>query len=205
MAISLGPWKLNWKPRTTLSVQATTPQTVTPLAASDRNHVLARPALRWVAGGRVALRPFDFDADAAAVCSFQPETYAVNFPDFRHTPAFASAFRHDLRRACLDPHNGLFVLDDGRERDNIIGFLWAGIFQNNWTGERYGYINNLYVTPQRRSQGLGYELMKQADDFFRSRGIKRVRLTVTAANASAVALYENSGFKVQRWEMEKEL
>jgi ribosomal protein S18 acetylase RimI-like enzyme len=47
--------------------------------------------------------------------------------------------------------------------------------------------------------------MRQADDFFRSRGVRRVRLTVTTSNQSAMALYEKSGYRVQRWEMEKEL
>jgi ribosomal protein S18 acetylase RimI-like enzyme len=184
------------------------------LSNALRQRTLPRPALRWVAEGRVALRAFDFDADADAVCTFQPETYGLNFPDFEYSSSFAGAFRHDLRRATLDPHNALFVLDDGREartRDNknrsgnVLGFLWVVVCQNNWTGERYGYVNNLFVAPHRRGEGLGRELMRQADDFFRSRGVRRVRLTVTTSNQSAVALYEKSGYRVQRWEMEKEL
>jgi ribosomal protein S18 acetylase RimI-like enzyme len=194
------------------------------VSLSQRQRALPRPALRWVAAGRVAVRAFDFDADADAVCAFQPETYGLNFPDFEYSNSFAGAFRHDLRRAALEPNNALFVLDDGREtksgdgksrdgksRDSksrnghLLGFLWVVVCQNNWTGERYGYVNNLFVAPQRRGEGLGRELMNQADDFFRSRGVKRVRLTVTTSNQSAVALYEKSGYRVQRWEMEKEL
>jgi hypothetical protein len=67
----------------------------------------------WGSGGRIALRPFDFGADADAVCSWQKETYSLNFPDFRFTDSFAAAFRHDLRRGALDPHHGIFVLDEG--------------------------------------------------------------------------------------------
>lgn len=78
-------------------------------------NVMPSPVLRWVANGRVALRTFNFEADAEAVCAFQPETYQLNFPDFNYTPAFAQAFRHDLRRAGLDPCNGLFVLDDASQ------------------------------------------------------------------------------------------
>ncbi|HVF10407.1 MAG TPA: GNAT family N-acetyltransferase [Abditibacteriaceae bacterium] len=163
---------------------------------------LARPAIRWVGtAGRIALRPFDFAADADAVCAFQEETYTLNFPDFHYNDSFATAFRHDLRRASLDPQHGLFVLDEGR----IIGFLWLVICENTWTRERYGYINNVYLAPARRGLGLGREFMQQADAFFRSRRIKRVRLTVTAANAAASQLYASSGYTVTRWEMEKEL
>ena len=166
---------------------------------------MPRPALRWVAEGKIALRAFDFEADSSTVCGFQPETYSLNFPDFTYTPNFADAFRHDLRRAVLDPHNALFVLDDGREKNNVIGFLWVVICQNSWTQERYGYVNNLYVVPQRRKQGLAKELLRQGDDWFRARGIKRVRLTVTSSNAQAATLYEASGFRTQRHEMEKTL
>lgn len=163
---------------------------------------LPRPALRWVGqAGRIALREFDFTADADIVCSFQQETYVLNFPDFRYTESFAAAFRHDLRRAALDPHHGMFVLDSGQ----VVGFLWLVVCENTWTGERYGYINNIYVAPTQWGNGLGRELMRQADSFFRSRGIKRLRLTVTTSNQIAAELYRRCGYEVARWEMEKEL
>ena len=170
---------------------------------------LPRPALRWVGEtGRIALREFSFEDDAEAVCSFQDETYALNFPDFHYTRGFAQAFRHDLRRASLDHHHGLFVLDerrDDKEKNALAGFLWLVICENNWTGERYGYINNIYLVPERRKQGLGQEMMRHTDDFFRARGVRRVRLTVTAANAEAAMLYKRAGYRLTRWEMDKEL
>lgn len=175
-----------------------------------RKQSMPRPALRWVGGGRIALRAFVFENDADAICGFQEETYKLNFPNFRYTASFADAFRYDLRRASVDPNHGIFVLDDGRETPgqksgNIAGFLWVVVAQNNWSGDRYGYVNNLYVAPERRGCGLGLELMKQSDEFFRSRGIKSVRLTVTVDNAAAVKLYKAAGYKVDRWEMQKDL
>ena len=173
-----------------------------PLEPMPAVRKLPRPALRWVGNGhRTALREFDFAADSNAVCAWQQETYSLNFPDFRFTDSFAAAFRHDLRRAALDPHHGIFVLDEGE----LSGFLWLVICENTWTGERYGYVNNLYLTPQRRGAGLARELMQQAEKWFRERGIKRARLTVTTSNESACHLYENCGYGTTRWEMEKEL
>jgi ribosomal protein S18 acetylase RimI-like enzyme len=179
-------------------------------ALKARSHIMPRPVIRWVGEGRIALRGFDFETDGAAICNFQEETYTLNFPDFQYTAAFANAFRYDLRRASLDPNHGIFVLDDGRETPpgksgNIAGFLWVVITQNTWSLERYGYINNLYIAPERRGTGLGRELMKYADEFFRARGIRRVRLTVTQSNESAVALYRACGYDVDRWEMRKDL
>lgn len=179
----------------------------TPGESLVRTQAFPCPVIRWVAEGRIALRSFVFDTDTEAICSFQEETYAFNFPDFRYTPKFSEAFRYDVRRAALDPDHGIFVLDDGRETkqktSNIAGFLWVVLCHNNWSGERYGYVNNLYISPSRRGAGLSKELMKQSDEWFRSRGIKRIRLTVTASNESAVALYRSCGYDVDRWEMEK--
>jgi ribosomal protein S18 acetylase RimI-like enzyme len=165
---------------------------------------LPRAAIRWVDEGRVALRPFDFDNDANAVASFQQETYSLNFEDFRYTDNFARAFRHDLRRAAWDDNNGLFVLQQ-HPSGEVGGFLWLIVYQNHWTGERYGYVNNLYLSPALRGRGLGRELMTQVDDFFRKRGVHSVRLSVTVSNEAATHLYESCGFRTTRWEMEKKI
>jgi hypothetical protein len=102
----------------------------------QRQRTLPRPALRWVAEGRVALRAFDFDADADAVCTFQPETYGLNFPDFEYSASFAGAFRHDLRRAALDSHNALLssMMAAKRKRATAkIGAVICSDFCGSWS------------------------------------------------------------------------
>lgn len=163
---------------------------------------LPRPALRWVGpAGRVAIRAFDWEADANTVCTWQRETYALNFEGFHFSESFANAFRNDLRRATLDADHGLFMLDDGHP----CGFLWLVICRNTWTGERYGYVNNLYVTHERRGHGFGEELLNYSEDWFKKRRVSRLRLTVTVSNEAACRLYEKAGYKVTRWEMEKDV
>jgi ribosomal protein S18 acetylase RimI-like enzyme len=175
----------------------------------ETSRAMPHAALRWVGpDGRIALREFHLESDAETVCAFQEDTYTLNFPEFHYTHGFAQAFRHDLLRATLDNHHGLFVLDGSAltgEEVGLVGFLWVVACENTWTSERYGYINNVYVAPNWRGQNLGAELMVQADEFFRGRGIHRLRLTVTAANEAATALYHANGYRVTRWEMEKEL
>jgi ribosomal protein S18 acetylase RimI-like enzyme len=158
--------------------------------------------LRWVGpAGRIALREFDYASDVDAVCGFQKETYTLNFPNFQYTPNFAAAFRHDLRRASLDGNHALFVLDASR----VVGFIWLVICENSWTNERYGYVNNVFVESSQRGGGLGRELMSGGEEWFRQRGIKRARLTVTANNEAACRLYENCGYGVARLELDKDL
>ena len=157
--------------------------------------------LRRLGSDGLALRAFDWESDCAAICEFQHDTYALNFPGYQFTKNFDEAFRHDLRRATLDNLHHLFVTEDG----DVCGFLWIVICDNNWTGERYGYINNIYVAPKWRGRGLGKALMAHADETLKAQGVCRARLTVTATNQQAVALYQSAGFHLARWEMEKEL
>jgi len=176
-------------------------------AIGDR---MPRPAIRWL-GPRasLALRSFDYAADIEAVAAFQRDNYELNFPEFVYSRDFETAFRMDVRRATLDANHAIYVLDEaGQSRagaSQVVGFVWLVVCENGWTNERYGYINNLYLTPEKRGLGLAGELMAQADAFFRTRRIRRVRLTVTSSNERAAALYERSGFSTTRWEMEKDI
>ena len=182
-----------------------------PRHADADNESAGRPIVAWVgerAAPRVALRVFDWSADAETICRWQRETYALNFPDFTFTPEFGAAFRHDLRRAGLDENNGLFVLTEtsaDHAAGVLCGFVWLVLCHNNWTGERYGYINNLYVVPARRGQGLSDELLGYAEKWFRERQVSKLRLTVTKSNIAACKLYERLGYQTQRLEMEKEI
>ena len=160
--------------------------------------------LRFVGAEKnIALRSFAWEADADSVCSWQRETYALNFPDFKITAEFTGAFRHDLRRAFLDGNHALWILDD--PYSGPCGFIWVVLCTNSWTNERYGYVNNVFVEATHRGGHLGEELLEHAAEWFRTRKVERLRLTVTGSNASALRLYERAGFVVERLEMERGL
>ncbi|PQV62893.1 Ribosomal protein S18 acetylase RimI [Abditibacterium utsteinense] len=194
------PWRLRFPERKRETARA-------PLViASPPPRALPCPALRWVGnGGKIALRSFDWNTDADAICRWQTETYALNFPEFQFTDSFASAFRHDLRRAILDDNHALFVLDEGPSGGKSCGFIWLVVCQNTWTNERYGYVNNLYIAPEKRGFDLGSALLDFSTEWFGKRRIHRLRLTVTASNAAACRLYEKNGYQTTRLEMEKEI
>ncbi len=61
-----------------------------------------------------------------------------------------------------------------------------------------GAVQNVGVIPEHRGQGLGRALVLCALAGFRSLGLQRVYLEVTAENKQAVSLYQSIGFQRTR-------
>ena len=61
-----------------------------------------------------------------------------------------------------------------------------------------GHITQVCVAPADRGTGLGYELMRQSLGALAVQGCRKVSLTVTASNETAVQLYRRMGFTVRR-------
>jgi ribosomal protein S18 acetylase RimI-like enzyme len=63
-----------------------------------------------------------------------------------------------------------------------------------WTGTPEAYLEELYVTPALRGQGLGRALLDGALDFCRERGAKYIGLGTSTDDTAAIGLYESAGF-----------
>lgn len=74
----------------------------------------------------------------------------------------------------------------------------AGVVLSSLVGPETGHITQLCITPAAQGQGLGRALLARAIAGLRSRGVKRVSLTVTVANKAALLLYQRSGFQEVR-------
>jgi ribosomal protein S18 acetylase RimI-like enzyme len=61
-----------------------------------------------------------------------------------------------------------------------------------------GHVTQVCVAPTARGSGIGYELIRRSLESLARHGCKKVTLTVTAANADAIALYERMGFRKTR-------
>ena len=61
-----------------------------------------------------------------------------------------------------------------------------------------GHITQICVSPDVRGTGIGHELLRRSMTTLRDMGCRYVSLTVTAANAEAVSLYERVGFRTVR-------
>ncbi|HEX4128489.1 MAG TPA: GNAT family N-acetyltransferase [Pirellulales bacterium] len=93
----------------------------------------------------------------------------------------------------------LLMYDDGvSRRDAPCGTEPCGTVQGIRDRNGLGAIQNLGITPEHRSQGLGSALLLRALEGFREFGLRRAFLEVTAQNDGAVRLYRRLGFQKMR-------
>jgi ribosomal protein S18 acetylase RimI-like enzyme len=71
----------------------------------------------------------------------------------------------------------------------------AGVILASLVAPRVAHITQICVMPGYQRNGIGRRLMESAMESLRKRGVEELSLTVTAANARAVRLYENVGFR----------
>lgn len=74
-----------------------------------------------------------------------------------------------------------------------------------YEGTDIGYVNLFYLIPEYRSKGLGKELVRYAENFFRQFNVSEYHLRVSPDNQRAISLYMNSGMVKVREENEKYL
>jgi GNAT superfamily N-acetyltransferase len=70
-----------------------------------------------------------------------------------------------------------------------------GIAVVSTIGSKTGELDLLHVRPHARGKGLAAELMREAVDLLRGRGLEMLELHVLASNADARAVYERWGFE----------
>jgi ribosomal protein S18 acetylase RimI-like enzyme len=74
------------------------------------------------------------------------------------------------------------------------GFVQFRLKTSHYTGEPDAYIEELYVVPDRRGQGLGRALLEAAMEVARERGATHIDLATSEADTEALGLYESAGF-----------
>jgi ribosomal protein S18 acetylase RimI-like enzyme len=78
--------------------------------------------------------------------------------------------------------------------DGPDGFAELRFRPSLYTGALDAYLEELYVAPDRRGQGLGRALLEAAMEHARERGAAHIDLGTSEADVAARALYESAGF-----------
>ena len=114
----------------------------------------------------------------------------------------AEANREQIRESILRHVVGdsVLVADTGR----IVGFVMFTTESAQYVQDRSrGVIENLYVRPGRRGQGIGSALLGTAEGRLRDAGVDVIALEVMAPNDDARRFYRRHGYEPHRIEMEK--
>jgi GNAT superfamily N-acetyltransferase len=79
----------------------------------------------------------------------------------------------------------------------VVGMSLFFPVYSTWKG-RSTYLEDLYVQPQHRGKGLGYELLRQTAERARQLGSARLHWQVLDWNTPSLAFYEKLGAVVER-------
>jgi GNAT superfamily N-acetyltransferase len=135
-------------------------------------------------------------ADAGALATLAAEQLAEHGLLFEET---------DLGRVVKDAltagESGFWLIAFAPE-DAAIGFAYLPLFWSLEHGGRVAWLEEMYVLPDHRGQGVGAALVREACAQAAALGCKAVDLEVDDSHARAARLYEREGFRQlnrQRW------
>lgn len=90
--------------------------------------------------------------------------------------------------------------------EDICGFVMFMLEQGSFEQDATrGFVENLYVRPEDRNEGIGSALLRAAERALWDRGADTVALNVMAANEDARRFYRRHGYEPYRVELEKGL
>jgi ribosomal protein S18 acetylase RimI-like enzyme len=78
--------------------------------------------------------------------------------------------------------------------DGPDGFAELRFRKSVWTAKLDAYLEELYIVPSLRGQGIGRVLLREAMDVARAEGATQIELGTSEDDEAARALYESEGF-----------
>jgi GNAT superfamily N-acetyltransferase len=143
---------------------------------------------------RITARDF-IPRDTEKLLGYREETARISFPELRldreHSRKVilrhSRKFPGTIKLACLD--------------SKPIGFI---MFQPKRSSlGTYGYINAIFVEKQCRDKGVGTLLLREAEKWLHSRGVKRIGATITNSNKPSLDFFRENGYRQTRTVVEK--
>ncbi|CAB4674940.1 unannotated protein [freshwater metagenome] len=118
----------------------------------------------------------------------------IDLAIYEKSPESVLSTDADLQEALFAQKPYLFgdVAVDG---DEVIGFAVWYINYSTWRGRHGIYLEDLYVKPERRGQGVGKALLKTLAARCVERGYARLEWWVLDWNAPAIEFYKSVGAK----------
>jgi ribosomal protein S18 acetylase RimI-like enzyme len=137
----------------------------------------------------------DYQPAAAVITAAYRGHVDAQINDQYHTLGGSLRFLNNIVRF---PGCGLFDVESSfaafdRKAKNLIGLILCSRVRGD-----VGHVTQVCVLPEYRSRGIGESLLAATVGSLRKRGFSMLSLTVTEANARAVALYRRLNFESKR-------
>jgi|GEM_PF-522737 len=96
---------------------------------------------------------------------------------------------------CETPY---FHVEFAENQNGIIGYALYSYGYSGHQGTPFLYIDDLYVKPSERGQGIGSGLLKQLAHYAKERGCCRMEWHAFDWNEKAISFYENLGGTIRK-------
>jgi GNAT superfamily N-acetyltransferase len=158
---------------------------------------------------QVRVRPYE-PRDRANVVAAESDLqeYERKLHDTRIPGDEAAEPTFRLLESLINANDGeIFVAEDSK---GFLGYAAGFILRDENPAETEdsnvcGYINDVYVVPDRRGRGVASLLLQAVEDFLRAKGMVRLRINTLVAHESAKRAYAKHGFGPYEIMMEKRL
>ncbi len=110
-----------------------------------------------------------------------------------------SHFRSLYRQAFRETRSGRRVMLLAESASGVVGQLFIQLDPKNLPGGKgklTAYLYAFRVRPEHRNQGIGTQLIEEAESRLRDRGFRRAVISVAVTNPTARRLYERLGYHV---------
>jgi ribosomal protein S18 acetylase RimI-like enzyme len=107
-------------------------------------------------------------------------------------------FRRLYRHALSEAKRGRRVLLVAEVKDQIVGQVFVQLTSSRAEladGSHSGYLYSFRVRPEFRNQGIGTQLLLEAEATLRGQGFERAVIAVARDNSRALRLYESKGYQ----------
>ncbi|NEU56464.1 N-acetyltransferase [Halorussus sp. MSC15.2] len=140
------------------------------------------------------------DADAVADRWVELAAEQREFDSHLSADANRSAIREAIAQSAVADELLVARTDGG----DIVGFVTFGTESSNYEQDvTRGVVQNIFVVPERRGEGIGSELLRAAERRLAESGADALALEVMAANDDARRFYRRHGYAPHRVELEK--
>lgn len=109
-----------------------------------------------------------------------------------------------FKKSLSDPTKIVFLAED--EQKNSIGYV-IGSSTNKFTYRTVitGELENMFVVPEARKQGIGKALIQQLKVWFKEKGVNRIYVSAYSKNENAIHFYDRCGFELVEVGMEMKI